>query len=63
MSTRPAPGDIAALAVATAAVSDEIRRYVPAVDADREVMPQIHSVRDRQASLLAAAESVIGALR
>jgi len=55
--------DVAAPAAATTAVRDEIRRYVPAMDVDREVTPQIRAVHDRVESLVAVAEGVCGGLR
>ncbi|MGB9378419.1 MAG: histidine ammonia-lyase, partial [Mycobacteriales bacterium] len=55
--------DVAAPAAATAAVRDEIRRSVPAMNVDREVTPQISAVIDNFGGLVAAAEKVAGALR
>ncbi len=53
---------VAAPAPATAAVRDEIRSAVPAMDADREVTPQIMSVSRRLEALVTAADSVVGGL-
>ena len=55
--------DTAAPAAATTAVRDEIRRHVPAMDVDREVTPQIQTVRNLQGSLVRIAEGVCGPLR
>ncbi len=55
--------DVAAPADATSAVRDEVRRYVPAMDVDREVTSQIRAVDDRLESLVAVAERAGGPLR
>ncbi len=54
--------EIAKPSAATAAVRDEIRRLVAAMDVDREVSPQIRSVEESLHQLVSSAEAVGGPL-